>query len=815
MTSLRQDSFAGGEISPKMSGRTSLERYRTSLRRCRNFIPDRSGAAVSRPGTDHVGPLLFDDTKVRLAPYYYSSGSTVTPFLLEFGELYLRAWQKVGNDLVLFAGNPGTTPAVTVYSAADLPQLAWAQEGNTLTLTHPSHSPYELAYNGTSWTLAPVSFARPAMVGTGPQWVGDAATLSTPTPSYPLPDADHKAKEWHWVATQLEKDADGNILESAPSPVDLSGMFATYNAGVAYKAGSFVTNGTGGYFMALADLPAGTSLPGTYSAIANPIVPLRSAWAAVDLSAPPIPVYPDKPMNFLVNSAGTAVMGGTAFGFRFYRGPKGGPLGWIGDTGSPWGTTLATGFTDTGDEPDYSVAPPQGLNPFVRGGVTENPAAVAFFEGRRMFGGTASRPHTILASAVAEYSNFDKPVVPRADTSLVFALASGRGEQIRSMKWAAEFMVLTSGTAWVMGGSNGPLAFNDIQAVPQSEIGASWLPSISPAARTLLYVRDGGKGVRGLAYSRERQGYFDEDVSLIAEHLVRAGAITDWTYAAQPMGIVWMVREDGKLVSLTVSQNEQLQDEGVLAQGPGGSVRYAWAWHDTQAASLPGISASVEAVCALRENGEDVVYLAVNRPTQAVPHGLVTNHRYLERLISRDLVLGIDGNPSSIDNYALDCAKSVTNGSPTSSVTGLGHLEGRSVYAVADGAVCGPFTVTSGAIDLGLPDGATVVHVGLAFTPELETLDVAGEKTKQKTLVGIGFEVDQSRGLSVGPDEDHLKEWRQRKVSDSYNVIGYASELVRVEVSDGWKSHARAFLRQTQPLPVTVTGITREVAFGG
>ena len=37
-TSLIQPSFAGGEVSPSLYGRVDLEKYQTSLRRCRNFI---------------------------------------------------------------------------------------------------------------------------------------------------------------------------------------------------------------------------------------------------------------------------------------------------------------------------------------------------------------------------------------------------------------------------------------------------------------------------------------------------------------------------------------------------------------------------------------------------------------------------------------------------------------------------------------------------------------------------------------------------------------------------------------------------------
>jgi hypothetical protein len=66
-----------------------------------------------------------------------------------------------------------------------------------------------------------------------------------------------------------------------------------------------------------------------------------------------------------------------------------------------------------------------------------------------------------------------------------------------------------------------------------------------------------------------------------------------------------------------------------------------------------------------------------------------------------------------------------------------------------------------------------VAHVGLAFTCELETLDVAGgeERLRKKTVARVGFEVDNARGLKVGQDLEHLKEWRQRQVQNNFDPI--------------------------------------------
>ena len=52
--SLVQPSLAGGEISPSLYGRIDLEKYQTSLRRCRNFIGSQAALKIV-PGSGSWG----------------------------------------------------------------------------------------------------------------------------------------------------------------------------------------------------------------------------------------------------------------------------------------------------------------------------------------------------------------------------------------------------------------------------------------------------------------------------------------------------------------------------------------------------------------------------------------------------------------------------------------------------------------------------------------------------------------------------------------------------------------------------------------
>ena len=46
-----QNSFAGGELSPKMHGRFDADLYKQGLKEMKNFVPLLQGPAKRRPGT--------------------------------------------------------------------------------------------------------------------------------------------------------------------------------------------------------------------------------------------------------------------------------------------------------------------------------------------------------------------------------------------------------------------------------------------------------------------------------------------------------------------------------------------------------------------------------------------------------------------------------------------------------------------------------------------------------------------------------------------------------------------------------------------
>lgn len=104
---IKQFSFAGGEISPKLFGRTDLERYRQSMQACRNFIVEQTGVATNRPGWKYIGEVKDSSKLTVLKPFTALSGQA---YALEFGDYYMRV-HTLGGTVLYSSSDMGTHTA--------------------------------------------------------------------------------------------------------------------------------------------------------------------------------------------------------------------------------------------------------------------------------------------------------------------------------------------------------------------------------------------------------------------------------------------------------------------------------------------------------------------------------------------------------------------------------------------------------------------------------------------------------------------------------------------------------------------------------
>ena len=110
------------------------------------------------------------------------------------------------------------------------------------------------------------------------------------------------------------------------------------------------------------------------------------------------------------------------------------------------GQTQSTSFQDNNIAADVSVTPPEAANPFL--GAGNYPAAVSYFEQRRVFGGTLNAPQTIWMTKSGTESNLNYSVPTRDDDSITFRVAAREANTIRHVVPLANLILLTSSAEW-------------------------------------------------------------------------------------------------------------------------------------------------------------------------------------------------------------------------------------------------------------------------------------------------------------------------------------------------------------------------------
>lgn len=80
-------SFTAGEISPRLEGRTDLEKYRQGSSDLTNMVVMPHGGVTRRPGTQFIAPVKNSSVKTRLIPFQFKASDT---YILEFGDQVMR-----------------------------------------------------------------------------------------------------------------------------------------------------------------------------------------------------------------------------------------------------------------------------------------------------------------------------------------------------------------------------------------------------------------------------------------------------------------------------------------------------------------------------------------------------------------------------------------------------------------------------------------------------------------------------------------------------------------------------------------------------
>jgi hypothetical protein len=168
--------------------------------------------------------------------------------------------------------------------------------------------------------------------------------------------------------------------------------------------------------------------------------------------------------------------------------------------------------------------------------------------------------------------------------------------------------------------------------------------------------------------------------------------------------------------------------------------------------------------------------------------------------------------------WFVDCGLQYS-GSPTSTISGLDHLNGATVSVLADGSVQPQQTVVEGSITL--QTAASLVTVGLPYVSQLQTLCLQPDATIMQTqsyrkkISAVMVRVTDTRGLKVGPSFDDLDEMKERSASV---YMGTAIPLFtgdeRIQIDNRYVTDDDVCIQQDNPLPCTILGVIPDVNIG-
>ena len=825
-------SFSSGEISPEMAGRIDDTKYQQGAATMRNFIAKPQGPAENRPGFFFVKEVKNSSKQTRLIPFRFNVSQTM---VIEMGEEYFRfhtqgatlqyldgsAWSAnttyyIGtiakhNGVNYYAktNHSGSTPpnstnwyalptdmtyeVPSVYQEDELFDIKFVQSSDVMTLVHPNHPPAELRrYGATNWQFINIDFTASITAPTG-------LSVTAYMPSSASNNSDTN-EDHTYVVTAIA--ADG-VRESAASGTQTvsNNIFVT-------GAKNTVT------------------------------------WNKVT----------------------------SASRYRVYK-EQGGLFGFIGEKDhDSSGNPNTYSIVDNNIAPDFAVTPPRYETIF--SGTNNFPNAVSYFEQRRVFAGTNNEPQTIFMTRSGTESDMSFKLPIKDDDRIKFRVAAREANRIKHIVPLTQLLFMTEAAEWrVTSVNSDAITPTSIAVKPQSYIGANDTQPVV-VNNSMVYVASRGGHARELGYNWQSNGFITGDLSIRAAHLFDGFDITDMTLAKAPTPIVWMISTSGKLVGLTYVPEQQVgawhqhdtdgtfESVTTVAEGSvdaaycvvkrtinGNTKRYVErmgtrdyasqrdsffvdcgrSYNGTNTNNLrtvtitssgnysKGSSVTLEfpsniPVFKFGNNGlstdlDDAIIIVDGTETYRCDITAIADNHTATVKLDRDL-------PSNLQNTAI-----TTYEIAEKTITGLDHIIGKTAHILADGAVH-PTQVVSNNGTVVLNRAASVVHIGLPYVSDLQTLPLALQteavgQGRVKNLNHAWLRVFESSGIFAGPTSEKLTEAKQRTTEPYGSPPNLKTEDIKIMLTPSWQDYGQIFIRQTDPLPLTVVGVTLEVSIGG
>lgn len=793
-------SFNAGEWTPKLDARVDLKKYPFACRELKNVLVEQYGAAVRRTGMEDVAGVatISDVLSCRLVDFKFSE---TTSFALEFGDNYIRFFSNK-QQVALTASDVSLWVTTTVYAVGDY-------------IKYPTNTIYRCAVAHTAGVFA-------TDVGAG-KWVQTAIyEIASPYSALDVfwlhfqqindvvyithegyaPRKLTRASDISWAISEVAFDT-VPFLDENTAATTITPSATTGSVTLTASAATFQSGHVGSYWQLTHDRPASSVEIAITANGTSSTIPIRGTWEyrttgtwtatfAIERSYDAGTTW-ERVVHMVgvsenfTNSNNVEAYEEALFRIKIENWTAGSGRAIIScSSAEVKGLAKVTAFTSSTAVTATVIASfyaATGVSAWREGAwssVRGFPRTVTFFEQRLFFAGTSYEARSIWASVIGDYENFEYGSAE--DSAFKFTLGSGRYDAIQWMLPHTRLLVGTAGDEWSCGDGSGGDALSAVnpKAFRQASRGSEAVQAIL-ANDSALFVQNGGKRVREMIYTFEKDGYATPDMSEYAEHITGVGKIVQISFQQKPFPVLWAVTSEGVLLSMTIEREQDI---------------LAWTSHPTDG--------FVRSVCVTPNvtTGNDDVWLIVQR-------GSVKRIEIMQSATWEDVA----------DAVYVDSAYVFTDG-PASSFA-ITRFANKTVSILADGAPL-PDQVAGAGGEITLTAAVTKCVIGLKYESIIKPMRLDVDPMVGPTQ-GLNRRVNEltvrfyrTVGCTFGDGEEINEvtgglKWRSLSFRDTSNDMDAPVPLFTgekdIEAFGSWGREGTIILKQDQPLPWTVLAI--------
>lgn len=428
---------------------------------------------------------------------------------------------------------------------------------------------------------------------------------------------------------------------------------------------------------------------------------------------------------------------------------------------------------------------------------------------RMVYANTTDQPQTFWGSHVGQYENFAPDDGSAQEnitdlTSYTFTLDTRYRETIQWLLSKDHLLLATDRSVYQARAVNldETLSSRNVIIRKLAGVGATNIDPIV-SHENILFIHYFQRQLLEMAYNFSSDRFEPNNLHIFAEHITDVNPIVSLAAMDYPYRLIWTALDDGKLASMTASQQTGVN---------------AWAQH-TIAGEFSSGDAVVESVAVKPGTTQDELWIAVKRTIDG------ETVRTIEMIPRAQTSSATRSDGKFLDGHVRGTVTAGALVINNSAVDDLSHLEGETVTVMRNNLLVGTDTVTTGeltttnfgaspwvngdSVTIGLPYTSTVVTNALSTDPREGRVTGYDSRVVETTL-----RLWNSLSGSIGSDSDNMDPLQYPSdISVSDNTDLFGGDIVH-KPDHKWDRNQKIRITTSDPYPFTITLLINKLVSG-